>query len=151
MTNATIRIDGALALHSLRVMESGTSGLEDAPLFFKVRAGLQEHPAWAYGRLATVVFCYTHVARQQTGDLSGVLEVSLDGLLISNDDCASVLAKSIRWHTSGAIRRVAELLIAKFVSGEITPKSLGVQISVSARRPPEDIFEATERVRGGER
>ena len=117
------------------------------PLFFKVRAGIQEHPIWAYDRLAIVVFCYTHVARQNTGDLSGVLEVSLDGILISNGDCANVLAKSIRWHTSSAIRRVAELLIGKFVSGEVTPKSLGVQIDVSARTPPLDVFDAVERTR----
>ena len=141
MANAIIRIDGALSLHSLRVIRPETPGLKgDAPLFFKVRAGIQEHPVWAYDRLAIVVFCYTHVARQHTGDLSGVLEVSLDGILISNGDCANVLAKSIHWHTSGAIRRVAELLITKFASGEVTPKSLGVQIDVSARIPPSDVF-----------
>ena len=148
MTNATIRIDGALALRSLRAIKPETPGLKhDAPLFFKVRAGIQEHPVWAYDRLAIVVFCYTHVARQHTGDLSGVLEVSLDGILISNGDCTNVLAKNIRWHTSSAIRRVAELLIGKFVSGEVTPKSLGMQIDVSVRTPPTEVFDAIERAR----
>ncbi len=148
MTNAIIRIDGALALHSLRAIKPDTPGLQhDAPLFFKVRAGIQEHPVWAYDRLALVVFCYTHVARQHTGDLSGVLEVSLDGILISNGDCANVLAKSIHWHTSSAIRRVSEILIGKFVSGEITPKSLGVQIDVATRMPPDDVFQISEQAR----
>ena len=146
MANATIRIDGALALHSLRAIQPETPGLQnDAPLFFKIRAGIQEHPVWAYDRLAIVVFCYTHVARQHTGDLSGSLEVSLDGILVSNGDCANVLAKTIRWHTSSAIRRVSEQLISKFVTGAITPKSLGVHISMSARTPPED----PSQVRGG--
>ena len=149
MTNATIRIDGALALHSLRAIKPNTSGLEnDASLFFKVRAGIQEHPVWAYDRLAIVVFCYTHVARQNTGDLSGALEVSLDGVLISHGNCANVLAKSIRWHTSSAIRRVAEQLISSFVSGEITPETLGVQIQISERTPPKDVFDAIDKARG---
>jgi len=149
MTNATIRIDGALALHSLRAIKPNISGLEnDAPLFFKVRAGIQEHPVWAYDRLAIVVFCYTHVARQNTGDLSGALEVSLDGVLISHGNCANVLAKSIRWHTSSAIRRVSEQLINSFISGEVTPKTLGVQIQMSKRKPPEDVFDAIDKARG---
>ncbi len=149
MTNATIRIDGALALHSLRAIKPNTSGLEeDAPIFFRVRAGIQEHPVWAYDRLAIVVFCYTHVARQNTGDLSGVLEVSLDGVLISHGNCANVLAKSIRWHTSSAIRRVSEQLINNFISGEVTPKILGVQIQTSERTPPEDVFGAINKARG---
>jgi len=149
MTNATIRIDGALALHSLRAIKANTPGLEnDAPLFFKVRAGIQEHPVWAYDRLAIVVFCYTHVARQNTGDLSGVLEVSLDGVLISHGNCANVLAKSIRWHTSSAIRRVSEQLIISVTSGEVTPEALGVQIQMSKRKPPEDVFDAIDKARG---
>ncbi len=149
MTNATIRIDGALALHSLRAIKANTSGLEnDVPLFFKIRAGIQEHPVWAYDRLAIVVFCYTHVARQNTGDLSGVLEVSLDGVLISQGNCANVLAKSIRWHTSSAIRRVAEQLINSFISGEITPETLGVQIQMSERTPTKDVFAAIDKARG---
>ena len=151
MANATIRIDGALALHSLRATRPEILGLKNdaSPLFFKVRAGIQEHPVWAYDRLAIVVFCYTHVARQNTGDLSGSLEVSLDGILISNGDCANVLAKSIHWHTSGAIRRVAERLIGEFVDGRVTPRSLGVQIDVSARTPPADILKAATQARKG--
>ena len=146
MANATIRIDGALALHSSRVINSAILGLEhDAPLFFKIRAGIQEHPVWAYDRLAIVVFCYTHVARQNTGDLSSRLEVSLDGVLISNGDCAYVLAKSIHWHTSSSVRRVAEVLISKFAAGEVTPKSLGAQIDVATKRPPSDIYNAAAR------
>ena len=149
--NATIRIDGALSLHSLRTIKQEIPSLEhEIPLFFKVRAGIQEHPVWAYDRLAIVVFCYAHVARQNTGDLSGVLEVSLDGILISNDDCASVLAKSIRWHTSGAIRRVSELLIHRFISGEVTPQSLGVQISKVSKTPPNVVCNmATQKSRDG--
>ena len=148
MTNATIRIDGALVLHSLRTIKQETPGLDhSAPLFLKVRAGIQEHPVWAYDRLAIVIFCYTHVARQNVGDLSSVLEVSLDGILISNGDCANVLAKSIRWHTSAAIRRVAELLITRFSSGEVTSKSLGVQIDVVRKMPPDDVFRAVSEAR----
>ena len=149
MANAIIRIDGAIALHSLRATRPEILGLknDDAPLFFKVRAGIQEHPVWAYDRLAIVIFCYTHVARQNTGDLSSMLELSLDGVLISNGDCANVLAKRIQWHTSGAIRRVAERLIGEFVAGRITPRSLGVQVGLMPKRPPDDVYKAAERAR----
>ena len=145
MSNADVRVDGAVALHSLQVVNAQVPGMSAAmPVFFKVQAGIQEHPIWAYDRLAVVVFCYTHVARQHTGDLSQRLEVSVDGLLISSDSCSSVLARSIRWHTSGAIRRVAEELISKFMSGSVTPEKLGIKMDFSTKSPPKGIVEAAQ-------
>ncbi len=143
MSNADVRIDGAVVLHSLQVVNAQVPGMESAlPVFFKVQAAIQEHPIWAYDRLAVVVFSYVHVARQHTGDLSQRLEVSIDGQLISSDSCSSVLARSIRWHTAGPIRRVAEELIGRFTSGQITPESLGIQMNVSQEPPPQKIAEA---------
>lgn len=142
MSNAIVRIDGAVVLHSLQVVNAEIPGLQAAlPVYFKVQAAIQEHPVWAYDRLAVVVFSYVHVARLDTGDLSQRLEVSVDGNLISSNNCSSVLARSIRWHTSGAIRRVAEELIASFTSGQITPEGLGVRVNVS-HKPPQAIADA---------
>ena len=142
MPFATVRIDGALALHSLRVLNTNTPGMEsDAPLFFMVHGGVQDHPVWAYDRLAIVVFSYVHVARQTTGDLSGLLEVSMTGQLISAGDCSSVLAKSIQWHTASSIRRVAERLIEGFVSGGMTPEKLGIRVPMAEQNPPDIVTE----------
>jgi hypothetical protein len=147
MSNATIHIDGALALHSLRITTLDAPGLmNDAHLFFRVRAGIQEHPVWAYGRLAIVVFCYTHVARLHTGDLSGVLEITLDGTLISSGAHTNVLAKSVHWHTSSAIRRVAERLVAEVIAGSAPPEIFG-EMQVLPNPTPSEVHEAIEKSR----
>lgn len=143
MSSADVRIDGAIVLHSLQVINARPPGLDAAlPVYFRVQANIQEHPVWAYDRLAVVVFSYVHVARQHTGDLSRGLEVSIDGSLISSGKCSSVLARSIHWHTSGAVRRVAEELISRLTSGQITSEGLGIKIKVSQEPPPHEITEA---------
>lgn len=145
MSNADVRIDGAVVLHSLRVVNAQVPGMTDAqPVFFKVLANIQEHPVWAYDRLAVVVFCYVHVARQYTGDLSQRLEVSISGRLISSDNCSSVLARSVHWHTAGPIRRIAEDLISRFVNGQITPETLGIKVKFAKEPPPEEVAKAAQ-------
>ena len=142
MPFATIRIDGSIVLHSLRVLNTNTPGLEgDALLLFMVRAGIQDHPIWAYGRLAIVILSYVHVARQTTGDLSGLLEVSLNGQLVSTGRFSNVLAKSIQWHTGSSVRKISEEMIARLMSGRINPDALGVRVQSVELEPPAAVLQ----------
>lgn len=123
MSNATIHIDGALVLNSLRLQTHDAPGCMDSSyLSFLVQSGIQKHPLWAYGRLAVVTYCYAHVARMSTGDLSSSLQLSLEGEVISGADSTHLLARSIHWHTSSAVRNVAEKLIMQITMQESSPE-----------------------------
>lgn len=148
MANAIIHIDGSIVLHSLRVLSENIPSLEDdAPLLFMIRAGIQDHPVWAYGRLAVVTLSYVHVTRQTTGDLSGLLEVSLSGELVSAGQHSSVLAKSIQWHTGSAVRRVAEQMISQLTKGTLPLKSLGIRVPIAEQVPPTAVAEKARKIR----
>ncbi len=136
--SVTTNVDGSLVLHSLRIAENKTPGLTDVLLVFSVLSGLQEYQVWAFDRLALVVYCYAHVAMMSTGDLSDRLGLSLRGTLVSGKEksCMMLVARSIRWHTSDAVRSVAERLIGEILNGNVPESFMQGAKTLKRRTPP---------------
>ena len=112
-TNATAHLDGRLVCSTLRVgvLDAGTP---TPVVTFLVIAGMQQHPVWALERLAAVIYCYCQAVRQTTpADMPPEVEVSLSANIISGPKLAALVAHDVRWHTSKAVRDLAEPMIAR--------------------------------------
>jgi hypothetical protein len=79
-------------------------------------AGQQAHPIWALDRLALVIYCYVQSAKYHYPRGPLPIQVNVRSSLISNASTSCIVADSIIWHTSEAIRSNAERLIAKLAS-----------------------------------
>jgi hypothetical protein len=115
ITYATSHIDGGLDCSSLSIgiLES----MPDSPILkAMVIAGQQAHPIWAIDRLAVVIYCYVQAAKYHYPDGPMLIQVNIRSSLISNESTSCIMADSFMWHTSGEIRKDAELLIAKMTS-----------------------------------
>lgn len=76
---------------------------------FMVVAGHQWHPVWALDRVAVTVYAYFKSARAHGYES---VQASITGTLLSNESVSNVLARSMTWHTSAAVRADAEREIA---------------------------------------
>ncbi len=109
---ATAHIDGAVICSGLS-LGILTIGRDKSPVVSaNMIAGSQTHNFWALDRLAVVVYCYVQAAEKIYPDPEP-LQANLAGVLISNQDLTTtiVVARSITWHTSESIRKLAERLI----------------------------------------
>ena len=112
-TYSSVHFDGELSAAHLQRGVIETPGHPTPVVSFQVVAGLQAHPVWALDRLAIVVSCYCQAARQLKGSETGeFLQVNVQGTLVSNEHTSITVASSIHWHTSKAIRDLAERMIA---------------------------------------
>ena len=115
ITFATSNIDGGLDCSSLCI--GILDSIPDSPIIkAMVIAGQQAHPIWAIDRLAVVIYCYVQSANYHYPDGPLPIQVNVRSSLISNDITTCVMAGSLSWHTSEAIRADAERLIAKMTS-----------------------------------
>lgn len=115
ITYATSHIDGGLDCSSLSI--GILKSMPDTPIA-KVMAiaGQQAHPIWALDRLALVIYCYVQSAKYHYPRGPLPIQVNVRSSLISNASTSCIVADSIIWHTSEAIRSNAERLIAKLAS-----------------------------------
>jgi hypothetical protein len=81
-----------------------------------VIAGRQAHPIWALDRLALVIYCYVQSAQYHYPGGPQPIQVNVRSSLISSESTSCIVADSIIWHTSEAIRADAERLMAKLTS-----------------------------------
>ncbi len=117
ITYATSHIDGGLDCSSLSIGVLIT--MPESPIVkVMVIAGLQAHPIRAIDRLAVVIYCYVQSAKYHYPRGPLPIQVNVRGSLISNDSTSCIVADSVFWHTSEAIRMDAERLIAKMTSGK---------------------------------
>ena len=115
ITYAISHIDGGLDCSSLSI--GILKFMPDSPIIkAMVIAGKQAHPVWALDRLALVIYCYVQSAKYHYPRGPLPIQVNIRGSLVSNDNTSCIVADSIIWHTSEAIRSDAERLIAKMTS-----------------------------------
>ena len=117
---ATAHIDGAVICSSL-TLGILTIGREKSPVVNAyMTAGSQTQNFWALDRLAVVVYCYVQAANKLY-PTPEPLQANLAGVLISNQDPTTiVVARSITWHTSESIRKLAELLITELADESVS-------------------------------
>ena len=108
---ASARLDGVLDCETLKVGILKTPPQLTPVATFYVIAGLQRHPVWALDRLAAVVYCYCLAAR----NYCQTIEINLTANLVSGPQAACIVANSITWHTSKAVRDLAEPAIARMI------------------------------------
>ncbi len=113
---ATSHIDGGLDCSSLAI-----GVLKSAPNIPMVKAiviaGKQKHPVWALGRLALVIYCFAATARKYYPKYLEPVQLNITGTLVSNESLSCVVAQSVVWHTSDAIRSEAERMISELANG----------------------------------
>ena len=115
ITYATSHIDGGLDCSSLSI--GILKSMPDSPILkAMVIAGQQAHPIWALDRLALVIYCYVQSAKYHYPRGLQPIQVNIRSSLISNASTSCIVADSIIWHTSEAIRADAERLIVKLTS-----------------------------------
>ena len=115
ITYATAHIDGGLDCISLSI--GILKSMPDSPIVkAMVIAGRQAHPIWALDRLALVIYCYVQSAKFHYPGGPQPIQVNVRSSLISSESTSCIVADSIMWHTSEAIRADAERLIAKLTS-----------------------------------
>jgi hypothetical protein len=108
-------IDGGLDCSSLSI--GILKSVPDSPILkAMVIAGKQAHPIWALDRLALVIYSYVEAAKYHYPRGPLPIQVNIRSSLISNERTSCIVADSIYWHTSEAIRVDAERLIAKMTS-----------------------------------
>jgi hypothetical protein len=108
-------IDGGLDCSSLS--KGILKSMPDSPIVkAMVIAGKQAHPIWAMDRLALVIYGYVQSAKYHYPRGPLPIQVNIRGSLVSNESTSCIVADSIIWHTSEAIRSDAERLIAKLTS-----------------------------------
>jgi hypothetical protein len=108
-------IDGGLDCSSLS--KGILRSMPDSPIVkAMVIAGKQAHPIWAMDRLALVIYSYVQSAKYHYPRGPLPIQVNIRGSLVSNESTSCIVADSIIWHTSEAIRSDAERLIAKLTS-----------------------------------
>lgn len=113
---ATSHIDGGLDCSSLVI--GVLKSLPDTPVIkAMIIAGKQKHPIWALGRLALVMYCYSMIARKHYPKQLEPVQLNIFGTLISNERGSCVVAQSVAWHTSDAIRSEAERMIREMANG----------------------------------
>ncbi|MBI1793375.1 MAG: hypothetical protein HYR70_04200 [Chloroflexi bacterium] len=116
ITYATSHIDGGLDCSRLSI--GILKSTPDTPIAKAVViAGLQAHTIWALDRLAIVIYCYAQSAKKHYQYHLNPVQVNISGALVSDRDNCIVVARSITWHTSEAIRTDAERLIAELTAG----------------------------------
>jgi hypothetical protein len=109
---ATVHIDGALDYLSLQLgVSRGSPDMPAAKAL--ILAGKQKHPIWAFGRLAIVMYSYATVAQKHNPKRFEPLQLNLTGMLASTEQGSCVIAHSVTWHTSDAIRGEAERMITE--------------------------------------
>ena len=113
-SNATAHIDGGLDCSTIRVGILDTGQLPTPVVNFLVASGLQRHPVWALDRLAAVVYCYCQ-AIKSLPNCDPHIEINLTANLVSGPQAACIVANSITWHTSKAVRNLAEPMIARMI------------------------------------
>jgi len=115
ITYATSHIDGGLDCSNLSI--GILKSVPDSPIVkAMVIAGQQAHPIWALDRLALVIYCYVQSAKYHYPRGPLPIQVNVRSSLISNSVTSCIVADSIIWHTSEAIRLDAERLMAKLSS-----------------------------------
>jgi hypothetical protein len=115
ITYATSHIDGGLDCSSLSI--GILKSVPDSPIVkAMVIAGQQAHPIWALDRLALVIYGYVQSAKYHYPRGPLPIQVNVRSSLISNASTSCIVADSIIWHTSEAIRSDAERLIVKLSS-----------------------------------
>ncbi len=113
---ATSHIDGGLNCSNLSI--GILKSMSDSPIVkAMVIAGQQAHPIWALDRLAVVIYCYVESTKYHYPRRPMSIQVNVRSSLISNASTSCIVADSIIWHTSEAIRADAERLIFKLTSG----------------------------------
>ncbi len=112
---ATSHIDGGLDCSSLEI-----GVLKSAPDIPAIKAmiiaGKQRHPVWAIGKLALVIYSYANIAKKHYPKQLEPVQLNIFGTLVSDERGSSIIAQSVTWHTSEAIRSEAELLISQLAS-----------------------------------
>lgn len=115
ITYATSHIDGGLDCSSLSI--GILKSAPDSPIIkAMVIAGQQAHPIWALDRLALVIYSYIQSAKRHYPRGPLPIQVNVRSSLISNASTSCIVADSVIWHTSEAIRADAERLIDKLAS-----------------------------------
>ena len=115
ITYAISHIDGGLDCSSLSI--GILKFMPDSPIIkAMVIAGKQAHPIWAMDRLALVIYSYVQSAKYHYPRGPLPIQVNIRGSLVSNESTSCIVADSIIWHTSEAIRSDAERLIAQLTS-----------------------------------
>jgi len=118
ITYATSHIDGGLDCSSLSI--GILKSMPDSPIVkAMVIAGNQAHPIWALDRLALVIYCYVEAAKYHYPRGPLPIQVNVRSSLVSNESTSCIVADSIIWHTSEAIRADAERLIATLTSAAL--------------------------------
>lgn len=122
---AVIHLDGMV----LCDVQIGVLLVSSSPVAkFLIVAGGQRHPLWALGRAAVTVYAYCKSARAHGYE---AVQANITGVLLSNENVSSVLARSITWHTSAVVRADAEREIAALLNGTSWPGVRGMTLPVA--------------------
>ena len=135
-TYASVRFDGSISCMTVRAGIIRTPGGSSPVVAFQVSAGIQTHPVWALDRLALVIFCYCKAARE--GSIAGtgeLIQVNVEGTLVSNDHTSVAVANSIHWHTSKRVRELAENMISEMANGVYTREWPQISLTLPIEYP----------------
>lgn len=116
--NAGAHLDGFIDCATLQIGILRAGKTETPVVKFLVTSGVQQHPVWVMERLAAVVYCYCQATIQVAAETMPPedprrVDVSVFANLVSGEALAALVAHDIRWHTSKAIRDLAEPMIAR--------------------------------------
>ena len=101
------RFDGALMYDDFRAGLM-TTGITKSPIVqFKVKAGVQFHPAWAIDEMAIEIYCYCKAAQEASVSPTH-LQVSVVASWVSAETCSNLIVTNVEWHiASKALREYA--------------------------------------------
>ena len=108
------RFDGALLYDDFRAGLM-TTGITKSPIVhFKVKAGVQFHPAWAIDEMAIEIYCYCRAALE-AGVSPTHLQVSVVASWVSAETCSNLIVTNVEWHiASKALRERALRMYSEF-------------------------------------
>ena len=108
------RFDGALLYDDFRAGLMMTGITKSPIVHFKIRAGIQNHPAWAIDELAIEIYCYCKAA-QGVRVSPTHLQVSVAATWISAESCSNLIVTNVEWHiASNELRKNALRMYSEF-------------------------------------
>lgn len=110
------------------------TGITKSPIVhFKIKAGVQYHPAWAIDELAIEIYSYCQAAR-----VSGVgpthLQVSIAATWVSGETFSNLIVTNVEWHIASqklreqALRIYSEAKRSRKYPGDWPEENLSIPV-----------------------
>ena len=106
---AVARFDGSVMFSDCKIGISPISQEQSLVVLFKILAGIQQHPVYAFDELAVRVYAYCKTAKDR--NLRPMqLGASVTATPVSNESITTLILNHIEWHTDVDFRNSAESL-----------------------------------------